>query len=147
LLLLIGPLAQMRTLQLIIQQFLGLLFMFLFLRSYKISRLASLFGAFVFINSGLMTTDFEFASGSKALIWLPLCLFLIQDFFQSKKNSRLVFLSFSYAFLLLSGHFQVTVYSSLIIGIFLLTSQAKAKFKPIVFLIAGIILSLPQLLP
>lgn len=149
--LLFGSLPYMRTIQLMIQQFLSLSFMFLYLRSIKISKHSAIFGAFVFVSSGLMMTDFEFASGSKALTWLPACLWLINKYKTTHKPTCLAGLSFSYAILLLSGHFQVSLYASIIILIATLYVARKERktllSRYLIAIIIGAVLASPQLLP
>lgn len=151
LLLLLGDTAVMRTFQLFIHQCLGLIIMFFYLQQKGRSSSASLIGALTFTSGGLMMTDFEFASGSKALIWLPACLLAIDKYLTTYRGRYLLLLSISYTLLILAGHFQVLVFASLIILFKLVTTTYQYPRKSHLFIIClslatSILLSAPQLL-
>jgi len=149
LLMLLGGEAQMRTLGLLILNVVGFFSIYLYLRTQKFSISPAIFGSIIFIFGGLMTTDFEFSSGFKAIIWLPLCLASIEHL--SSTNSKLYFVSLpiAYSLLLLSGHFQVSIYSSFIILVVLISKfvQKKNILLIVLGLILGILIASPQLLP
>lgn len=149
LLMLLGDEGQMRTLGILILNVIGFFFIYIYLKTQKLLSIPAIFGSIIFIFGGLMTTDFEFSSGSKALIWLPLCLASIE--YLSTNRSKLYFFSLAlgYTLLLYSGHFQVSVYSSFIIIVVLVSKLVQKKNVSVIILglVLGILIASPQILP
>jgi hypothetical protein len=128
--------------------------MFLFLKHYIKNHFAQISGALIFSLSGLMTTWAEFGTGVWAAAMLPWIFYFLNKFLEKQKFRNLFFLSFFYASLILAGHAQLTLYSSLLIGfylIYLLFIKREIKFKYflpiIIFVILGIGLSAIALIP
>lgn len=139
-----------------VQPLLAMIFMYLYLRVVSISKISSIFGAIVFAFSGLSTTWLEFGTAVHAILWLPLILFSTEKFLLEKKSRWIILSTFSWLFLILAGHFQIAVYSTLIFlfyVFFRILAQTDLFLKrSIIFLAAspvffGLLLSSIQILP
>ena len=134
------------------QIFLSLLFMFLFLRELKLSPSASLLGALTFSFSGYMIGWLEFGTGGHAGLWLPLILLFENKYFKTEKFKWILATSLAFFFVFTAGDFQVPVYivaTYLLFSLFNFRLKKNYKALPLLILglIAGVALSLPQLLP
>ncbi len=148
--LLIGNLAQARTIQILVQQLLGLVFMYLYCRHKKASQVASIIGAMIFSTAGLMTTDFEFGLGSRGLIWLPLLLLTIDQYETTKKCRFGLIVALSEFAIITAGQFQVVVYANLILAAIIIPrfiKNPRQTFFLILFILAGFLLSSAQIFP
>lgn len=119
LMLLFGNLAGW-TLIILLQPFLSMFFMYLFLRGINCDCLAAIFGGVIFALSGFMMTYLEYATGAQAFMWLPLMLWLIEKYLQSKQWKFLLFLPLVIFFVLTAGFFQPAFYALLISFLYLL---------------------------
>ncbi len=95
-------------------------FMYLFLGTHVKNSWARLGGAIVFAFGGLMTTWAEFGTGVWAAAFIPLCLYFIDKFIDTKKYFFLPPLSLSLAFLILAGHVQIDTYIAILIPFYVL---------------------------
>jgi hypothetical protein len=138
-----------RTLVLLITQVLAGLGMYGFLIYKKKSTVASVLAAIVFVTGGMMTTDFLFASGSRAISFLPYIFWLTDLYIHKKRLLHLKLLAISWLMLLLSGHFQVTVYATFLWHTYLLVQKIdlRTKIKLICFWLLGVLASFIQLIP
>ncbi|OGY18565.1 MAG: hypothetical protein A2900_03105 [Candidatus Chisholmbacteria bacterium RIFCSPLOWO2_01_FULL_50_28] len=93
---------------------LGSVFMYLFLRSLKLSRLAATAGGIAFVASGLMISWLEWGVVAHAAIWLPLMLFAINRFRETGKKRFLFLLMFSILATIFAGYPQKAAYVFLI---------------------------------
>ena len=138
------------TLLVALQPLLALLFTYLYLRSIRVSVLASLFGSVSYGISGFMTVWLEYNTVGHVMAWLPLQLLSI-ELLSQKKSQPLwghILLTLSVAFALLSGHPQVALYSIFfcsIYGIFRL--KGKTKIWAGISVGLGFGLSAAQLIP
>lgn len=115
----------------------------------KKSIWASILSSVVFVSAGLMTTDFLFASGSRAISFLPL-IFWMTDLYVSKQNLRhLKFLAIFWMMLLLSGHFQMTIYICVIWWLYVFTRKTPnhVKISLGIYWTLGVLASMVQLAP
>ncbi|MCH7952240.1 YfhO family protein [Patescibacteria group bacterium] len=106
------------------------LFMFLFLKSLKLSVASALFGSIAFAASGYMIVWLEWGVIAHAIIWLPLSLFAIKRWWESKKVRFLVLFVFSASSTIFAGYPQGAAYNLLIVAswfIFLLKTTAKRQ--------------------
>src|SRR3989344_6108166 len=92
------------------QPFLGGLFRFLAIRSFKVSQVASLFAALTFMFSSYMLTWVENGNISHSYIWLPLAVYTINKYFEISKVRYLLILIFSLTFSIFGGHPQTAIY-------------------------------------
>jgi hypothetical protein len=117
------------------------LFMYLFLGSLVKNNWARLAGSVVAAFAGPMTTWVEFGTGVFAAGLLPLSLFLINKFDQTQNRKYLFFLSLSFACLVLAGHAQIIIYSSIIIPIYTIFTFKKINRQSL-FIALSLILAL-----
>lgn len=148
--LLLGNLPQARTIQLLVQTLLGLVFMFIYLRSLNLSKISSIMGAFIYTTAGHMTADFELSLGSRSVIWLPLALYLINMFYKKRNYWLLLPLALSEFSIITAGQIQTFIFTNLIILAVILI-KLKSNFKVslwVIFtLVLGAIATSVQLFP
>lgn len=112
------PFAQAWSIFIMLQPFLGGIFMFLFLRNRKLSEFSSFFGAFVFAFSGFFTTWLEWGNVLSTALWLPLILFSVDKLINVSKRESLIrwgiVFAFSLASSLFAGHLQTFLYVSIL---------------------------------
>jgi hypothetical protein len=140
------------SLLVLLQPLLAGLFTYLFLKTLKISKEGSVIGAVAFMFCGFITTWMAYATLGFAILFLPLALFAIEKYFQTKNLKFLILFSFSIPLSFFSGHFQISAYFIIftvfyIVYKYLSTKDLRISLDIFAFLAIGIFLSLPQLLP
>jgi len=121
--------------------------MYLFLKKvYPNNIFASLVGSITYAFSGFMFTWSQFVTAGFAMIWLPLILLSIENFFISKKIRYILYLPILYLLLMTSGHLQALVYGYIFSSCYLLFKYFQDihsnKFSIINWYILGVILSI-----
>ncbi len=117
------------------------------------SKFASIAGALIFSFGGLMTTWLELGTAGHAIAWLPLTLFCISKFADSKKFRFILILILSLSLIILAGNAQITTYSFAILSSYSLWLyfQKKIHLNAIFILFLAMVLSISltslQLLP
>lgn len=140
------------SLLILLQPFLAGIFMYIFIRSLKISIHAGLISSVSFMFCGFITTWMDYGTLGYAILFLPLALFSIEKFYDTN-NFRFLFLfSFTIPLSFFSGHLQTSLYFLTFVTIYLLykflTIKQKNKFVfSILYLFFGMLLTLPQILP
>ena len=151
------------------QMMLGLLFMYGYLRSLRLKRLAAMAGAQVFMFNGLMLVWLEWQVVHAAIIWLPLQLYLVERIARKIEYGRsnlfksilpdVVWAGLALGIPWLGGHWNWTLYTSMTLAayalwrIWPLLQQQPARIRRQVaaafalLLVLGIGLSLVQTLP
>ncbi|HVT01015.1 MAG TPA: YfhO family protein [Patescibacteria group bacterium] len=146
----IVPLVNAWTFQIILAPLLAGIFMYLFVRSLKVSEFGSLISALAFMFCGFITTWLVYGTLSYAILFLPLSLFAIEKYIDTKKWLYLFILSVSIPLSFFSGHFQTSIYFFLFLVSYLIYKSIVSR-KTIMPLylstISGLLLSSPQLLP
>lgn len=94
----------------VIQPFLGGIFMYLLLKSLKIEKISALFGSTTFMFSSYLITWMENGNIAHSYIWLPLSIWSVNNFFDVKKYRYLIFLLLSLTLSVLGGHPQTAIY-------------------------------------
>lgn len=126
------------------------LFMYIFMRSFKISEIGSLFSSISFMFCGFMVAWMAYGTLSYAIAFLPLVLYGINKYQETNKIKFAFIFAFAIALSVFSGHFQTSLYL-LIFSFFYLLFRAffygKRNFMIFLPFIAGIMLSFPQILP
>jgi hypothetical protein len=134
----------------LLQPLLAGIFMMLFLRSLRLTALASTLGSIAFMFCGFMTVWMAYGTLGYAVLYLPLALYAIETYFTTKKRWSMPLLSISIAFSFLSGHLQMSLYVLVMTSAYLVYHLWKKQWRewilPFVFLIFGLFLSAPQLL-
>jgi hypothetical protein len=135
--------------QIILQPLLAGIFMYIFLKNNKLSGLSSLFGSLVWGFSGFFMVWLEYNTIVHASLYFPLILYAIQKSFENKKYYLLLSLAISLSFY--AGYPQITFYELLFAGLFVLivypSRRIKNYFALIFYVLLGVGLSLPFLLP
>src|SRR5581483_2292987 len=136
----------------LLQPLLAGIFMYLFVRSIKVSNVGSLISAIAFMFCGFITVWADYGTLAYAILFLPLSLFAIEEFYKSSKKSYLALLQISIPLSFLSGHFQISIYSFLftifyICYKFLVVKDFSKTKMILLFLFFGFLVSLPQILP
>lgn len=133
---------------------LGSIFLYLFLRSLKLTPAPSLLGALAFSFSGHMISWLEWGVVTHSAIWLPLMLYAINLWFSQRKTVfGPLLLIISAVSTILGGYPQESAYALILASLYFLWKLAASPRKrPILkqtFIIAVLVLiaSLPQLIP
>lgn len=124
-----------------------LISMYLFLGNHVKGTLVKSAGAIVFAFSALMTTWVEFGTAVWAIGFLPLALYCLDMFSTTKKKKYLTFLSLVICLMILAGHVQVDIYALTLIAIYAIFITRKNLFLIATFVLLGLLLASPQLLP
>lgn len=160
------PFVDAWSLLILIQPLLAGIFMYLFIRSLRVSRAASLVGAISFMFCGFITVWMEYGTLGYAIIFLPLALFSIEKFLETKYVRFLLLLGITVPLSFFSGHFQTSLYFSLTVlayiiwhgkedgrwfGIFskrFLSTRHQLGVRSLgIAFFAGMLLAMPQIIP
>ena len=140
------------SLLILLQPLLAGLFMFLCLTSLDITKKSSVLGSISFMFCGFITTWMAYGTLPYAILFLPLAIYAIEKFYQTKKSRFLILLSFVFPFSFFSGHFQISIYFFLAVILYLFYKLITLKkfnyfYLTLIYSGIGLFLSLPQLLP
>src|SRR3989344_732544 len=140
------------SLLVLLQPLLTGIFMYLFMRSLKASKTASLIASISFMFCGFIVVWTDYATLAYAILFLPLALFCIEKYYELRKIRYLILLSLSLPLSFFSGHFQISIYFFITALIYLIykfitTKNINVSLKITGFIFFGFLLSLPQLLP
>ncbi len=145
------PFVDAWSIAILLQSLFAGVWLYLFLRETKISMSAACIGAISFMFCGFMVVWMGYGTLGFAVAFLPLALYAVEKYSNTKKIRYLPLLSFSVAASLFSGHFQTSLYVMLFS--FLYTVYKGFSLGPtwglrllLAFFIGGVI-SLIQLLP
>lgn len=136
----------------LLQPLLAAVGMYLFTRSLKISKEGSLVSSISFAFCGFITTWMGYAALGYAILFLPYALFAIQKYSEKRSFIYLPILAITIALSFLSGHFQTSAYFFLLViafGSFKLFPEYRNKklISLPLFIVAGVLLAMPQILP
>lgn len=139
------------SLLILLQPLMAGFFMYICLRSFLLSREASVLGSVAFMFCGFITVWMAYGTLAYAALFLPLSLYSINRYL-SGQRWQAVLLSISVAFSFVSGHFQISLYVFSYIIFYLcfrvVASKTRARVFPLfAFLGAGILLAAPQIFP
>ena len=141
------------TLQIISQHLLAVLFTYLLLRNWKVSKLGSTLGGIIFSFSGFNIMWSEWNSHVLTASYIPLLILLIDKYIKDGKVLYGIGFSVALSFQIFSGYPQVVLYTFIALGIFIIFKlfEKKLTFRKLFFLgvfgILGLGLSTPQILP
>lgn len=138
----------------VLQVFLSLIFMHIYLREVGLTKISSTLGGIVFTFSGFMSVWMEYNTLTQVGMWLPLLLFTFERFL---KESRLLWLalgSLVYFFFLTAGSIQIAIYILVIYLLYALfriynlkVSRVHTLWLVFMFMLLGLGLSAIQLFP
>lgn len=125
------------SVMILLQPILAGLFMFLFLQSLAISKPGSTLGSLAFMFSGFIVVWMAYGTLGYAVLYLPLILYGIQ-------TRKFAFASLGITLSFLSGHFQMSLYVLLFA---LAYTIYRKEWRTLVFLLLGLGIAAPQILP
>lgn len=128
--------------------------MFLLLKCFKYKTFPSLIGSIAYSFSGYSIAWMQFATAGHSMIWIPLLLLAIENYFNTKKIKWLAIIPPTLFLLTTAGHFQMMVYGFIIAGLYSLfkyINDNRRTSQDLIFIsisfILGIGMSSIQLLP
>jgi len=135
-----------------LQPILSTLFMFMFIRSLKLSKLSAIFAGIAFSFIGYIVVWFEMGNIGHAALWLPFILWGMTKFIEENRLRFMAFSAFGLACSILAGHAQTTAYVLLFsLAYFLYMGYPKLSKKQIFIglavLLLGISLAAIQIFP
>jgi hypothetical protein len=93
----------------ILQPLLAGFFTYLFLKSLKRSEWAAVVSAVSFMFCGFITSWMAYGTLGFAILYLPLSLYSVEKYMNSKKYRYLFLLAITLPFSFFSGHFQISI--------------------------------------
>lgn len=140
------------SLLVLLQPLLAGLFIYIFIRTLRVSKISGLISSVSFMFSGFITTWMDYGTMGYAILFLPLSLFSIEMFYQTHKIRYLFLLSFSIPLSFFAGHLQTSLYfflfiSAYVIYKFIVKRDKKALLLTVLYLFFGLLFSMPQILP
>jgi len=96
------------------------IFLYLFLREYKLNRIACFTAGLIFMFSGSMITHRDHITMLYTIIWCPLILLLLEKYRKSKRVEFIFLSSIFYSFSFFGGAPQIFLYESIVILFFII---------------------------
>src|SRR3990167_7231683 len=127
------------------QPFLAGIFMYLAVRSFKITQAPALFASVSFMFSSYFITWLENGNISHSYLWLPLVFWSINKYFDGLKIRYYLILTLSISMSIFAGHPQTVIYIFLAATSFWLfktINLKKSKFRKIAIFISSLMISL-----
>ncbi|MDP2585289.1 MAG: YfhO family protein, partial [Candidatus Levybacteria bacterium] len=136
----------------LLQPLLASLFMYFFIRSLRVSKVGSLISSVSFMFCGFITTWMGYATLGYAILFLPLTLYCVEKYYETKRNIFLLLLSLTLPLSFFSGHFQISLYFLLTVVFyvgykFFITKSIRNTLYLILYTFFGLLLVMPQILP
>ncbi len=146
------PFVNAWTIQILLQPLLAGIFTYLFVRTLKFEKWQALISAIAFMFCGFITTWMVYGTLGYAILFLPLALYSIQKYYETKRYFFLLVLALTLPLSLFSGHFQTSIYFSLFVFVFILFKfiterKGKLLINSSLSFVFGLLLSAPQLIP
>lgn len=140
------------SLLVLFQPLLAGLGMYVFARQSGVSKSGSLLSSISFMFCGFIVVWMGYGTLGYALAFLPYALTGLAGFFSTKKMRYLFLLSLSLPLSFFSGHFQISLYVLVTVGVYwLFVSVRSRSFRLFllsgIYLVSGVLLCLPQILP
>lgn len=139
------PFVSAWSLYIILQYILALSFTYLYLRTIKLSKIASLFGGVAFSFCAFLTVWGEYGNVGHSIAFLPLSLLAIEKALDRKLFRWYLLLILSLVFSICAGYIQMTLYI-LIVDMFYIGAkyftQKKKDTKSLLLLIGSILVSI-----
>lgn len=119
-------------------------FLFLFLRELKISLPAAFLGGLAFAYSLYFTVWVEYGNIGSTLLWLPLCLFLVEKIIGEFKRRWVILFILSLTLSILAGYIQTTIYLFGVVYLYfffrlIFTTTPRKTYKMVVVLVGGLL--------
>jgi len=129
LILIISPFKYSWTAFIALQQILGFIFMYLYLKSLNFGKIVKILGAFIFSFSGFIVVWLEWGTLGHTYIYLPLLLFSIERIFQRGSVKYFLLYSLSLIFSHFAGHLQTFIYIYIFASFYFLLNFIDAVNK------------------
>lgn len=144
----IMPFIDAWSIQVILQPILASFFTYLFLRNLKLSKLACLLGGFAYAFGGFSLYWMEYNVHAHTAAFIPLLLYLIDQFIFKKKLLFLILLSVFLAIQIFAGYLQLTFYTLVLLAFWTIFRVGIFHiFLVGVFISLGILLASVQIIP
>jgi hypothetical protein len=140
------------SISILLQMLLSGLFMLLFVRGLHIGRAGSVVSAVSFMFCGFIVVWGAYGTLAFAILYLPLFLYSIENWFEKKKLRYLLVSTLVIPLSFFSGHFQTSLYF-LATGFFyavyktIIKKDMHSFFSSFISICVGLCLSLPQIIP
>ena len=136
----------------LLQPFLAGLFMYLFMRSLKVNKYGSTLSSISFMFCGFIVSWMAYGTLAYTALYIPLLLYGINRYFEKGDLVSTVLISASVPLSFLSGHIQMSIYFLIIGFVYAFFSSWQNKslnrfFVISFYMLIGLVISLPQLLP
>lgn len=139
------------SIYIILGPFIASIFTYLYTRKIQISVIGSLVSSISFAFSLYFSVFFEYGNFTHTVLWVPIILFFLEEWFSSKKLHNLFIISFCIAFSGFAGHLQLfsgvlilTFYYAIIRGFHF---DKKIFIMPFLAILLGVGICAVQLLP
>lgn len=130
------------SLQIILQHFLALIFTYLLLRHWNLTKLPSFVGGVIVAFSGYNLIWSQWNVHALAASFLPLIILFLEKFIKEKRFKWLAGIAFSLFFQIVSGYPQGTIYSFLTLFVVWMVRIGKEKKKFTTTVLIGVFVSL-----
>lgn len=152
LLFLLFPFIDAWSLLILFQPLLAGIFMYMFIRSVKISQIGSLISGVAFMFCGFITSWMSYGTLGYAILFLPLVLFAVEKYYLTHKRRFLLLLSLTIPLSFFSGHFQISLYFLLFLVAYVIyksfqTNSIQYTKYLLLYTFLGLLLAMPQILP
>lgn len=119
-------------------------FLWLFLRELKISLPAAFLGSLAFVYGLYFTVWMEYGNIGQTLLWLPLCLFLVEKIIGDFKRRWVILFLLSLTSSILAGYIQTTIYLFGVVYLYffarlIFTATSRKIYKMVVVLVGGLL--------
>lgn len=140
------------TILIVLQPLLAGIFTYAFVRSLKMGRSAGFLSSLAFMFCGFIVTWMGYGTLAYAILYLPLALFAIEEYFNRPRGRFLLLLSLTIPLSFFSGHFQISIYFLLFVVSYILfkgisTKKLRVSVFSALALFFGFCLTAPQLIP
>ena len=114
------------TVYIVLQPFLGALFLYLFLRHHQLKPLSAALGSLSWVLGSFFLVWLEWGNLGHTLAWLPLSLLMIDKYARTKKFKFIIFNALVLSTSFFAGHLQVAFYV-------ILSSLAYAVYRKVLW--------------
>lgn len=140
------------SLVVLLQPLLAGVFMFLLMRTFKVSQAGSLISSIAFMFCGFIVVWMAYGTLAYSILYLPLALFAIEKYYEQKQLRFLILLALTIPLSFFSGHFQISLYFLTVLFFYILFKVVVTKnilntSYLILATFLGLVFSSPQLLP
>jgi hypothetical protein len=96
------------------------IFLYLFLREYKLKRIACFTAGLIFMFSGSMITHRDHITMIYTMVWFPLVLLFLEKYRSSKRMEFIFLSSIFYSFSFFAGNPQMFLYGSVVVLLYII---------------------------